>query len=867
LYIFSNAQGIRGMITNTEGQPVPYTNIYVPVLKSGTTSNHEGQFELKLPDGEWEVLFQYIGYKTYIQKFNVTNSSEDVKIIMQTQSVNIKEIKVLASGEDPAYYVMRHAIAMAPYYTNQVSEYDCKLYLKGTGIIYKIPRLFKKRLEKEGVEKDKPFVLESLNKIHFELPDNLKQEVIAMHSTGDDNDSDAMEMITTNLYNVSEYGVTSPVGRNAMKVYKFELAGVFEDQGKLINKIKVIPKNKGKGAFEGIINIVEDYWNIHSADLDFTMPMMDVTMRQLYGLVENNTWMPTSFDFEMDMAALGFGIKYNYVASFSEYSVVLNKNLDHSFQNILREKEIENTNILDSLAQAELIVKPEVKSISKNQKKIETLRKKKNLSNRDMYKLERLMDKEIKRTLPPEPIEIINPVKIGKNAINNDSVYWASFRPIPLTHIETSTFSEKDSISEVHNSPEYKDSIQNGMRKFKITDLILGRTYRYEKDSARFNSRFSISGIINLSGLTFNTVDGFYYTLPFSYNLTDTLGRRFTASTNIGYAFSRKTPSADYSVYYLYNGKKRSWVNFRGGIKAVDFKRNSALSSFENDFYTLFFEDNFQKFYENKFVNVLWGTEISNGLNIRAGFQIAKRSPLKNHSDYKFINAKNKDYTPNIPQIDHLVIGQLSESKATTAQLRLTYTPKQRYRIRNNIKYPTTGYKPTFVFYYEKGFKNIFGSDVNYDFVSASINQNLKIGFDNYLDYSVTAGGFINDKKLFAPDFKYFNVNNQAVLFTQSANRFYLLDYYKSIQSGYFLEAHTAINFKKLIFMRLPLLNRTLMRESLFGSYLTTDFKNHYFEIGYGLNNIFLIMDAAVVAGFENGKHQSTGMKLSFNLN
>ena len=61
-----SAQGIRGRITNDQGYTVPYANIYIPQLSTGTTSNMDGNYDLKLPKGTWKVLFQYIGYQTRI---------------------------------------------------------------------------------------------------------------------------------------------------------------------------------------------------------------------------------------------------------------------------------------------------------------------------------------------------------------------------------------------------------------------------------------------------------------------------------------------------------------------------------------------------------------------------------------------------------------------------------------------------------------------------------------------------------------------------------------------------------------------------------------------------------------------------------
>ena len=857
------AQGIKGTIVDKNNEAIAYANIYVPALKTGTTSNLDGNFELKLPPGEWEVLFQYIGYKSHREKFKIDSTFIETRIVFVPQNIRIKEIKVLASGEDPAYYVMRRAIAMAPYYTNQVLEYDCKLYLKGSGVVHKIPKVFKKQFEKEGVEKDKPFVMESINKIHFELPDKLDQEVIAMHVSGAENNTSPLEMITTNLYNVSDYGIVSPVGRFALKKYNFELMGVFEDQGKLINKIKVSPKVKGKGTFEGFINIVEDYWNIHSADLEFSMPFMDVQMRQIYAMVDDNTWMPTSLDFEMDISVLGIGMKYNYVASFSDYSLSLNDQLDHTFLDEINQKVTADKHVLDSIYQKEEKTTVQQIEPTKEQEKINALMQKEDLSNREMYKLEKLLDKEVKRTMPPEPLEIKERVKVKGDVTKNDSLYWAELRPIPLTQKENSSFGEKDSIMQVQSTPEYKDSIRNSMRKFKFKDVIMGRTYRYEEDSARFSSSLSVPGLISISEIEFNTVDGFKLSFPFNYSLRDTLGKRLYASTELSYAFSRQAVNANGSVYYLFNGVKRSWIRASGGKVTADFKNKYALKPMETSFYTLELEDNFQKFYEKKYVSISGGTEIFNGFQAIIGFDYTNRSPLENHSGFKMINRKNKEYTENIPEIDGLENWQLGASTSSIAHVGFTYKHKQRYRIRNNIKYPASCKFPTIGMNY----KTTIGGDASYGLLEMNLTQNLRIGFSSTLEYKLEAGKFLNNDVLFAQDFRYFNANDRLFAFANESNKFQLLDYYEATSKDYFLEGHLIGNFEKILLKRLPILNRTLIRENLFVNYLHTENMKHYAELGYGLRGIFLMIDVDFVVGFEDMKHTRTGIKISLNLN
>jgi hypothetical protein len=115
--------------------------------------------------------------------------------------------------------------------------------------------------------------------------------------------ADPMQFITANLYNTKDEGFISPLDKTAFAVYRFELESVFEDQGRMINKIKVTPKRKGKDLFRGYINIAENYWNIHSADLKLTLPMTDVHMHQLYAPVKEEVWMPVSFDFNIKFKA------------------------------------------------------------------------------------------------------------------------------------------------------------------------------------------------------------------------------------------------------------------------------------------------------------------------------------------------------------------------------------------------------------------------------------------------------------------------------------------------------------------------------------------------------------------------------------
>ena len=865
--LWGSGQGIKGRITDINFNPVAYANIYVPALKTGTTSNMEGLFELKLPSGDWNILFQYLGYKTVTKHFSIGTDLQEVSITLQPQNVQLGEITVLASGEDPAYYVMRHAIAMAPYYDKQVAEYGCRLYLKGNGIVYDVPALFRRRLKKEGIVEGKPFIMESLNKIHFELPDKLDQQVISMHSSGDDQGTDPMPMITTSLYNVSKYGIVSPVGKEALKVYRFELSGVFEDQGKQINKIKVIPKNKGqKGTFEGFINIVDGYWNIHSAYLKFNLPFIDVTMRQIYSQVDTNTWMPTSLNFDMDAHAMGFGAQYTYIASFSDYQVTLNRQLDHSFLEAQNKKEQQEATVMDSIAQSQITGTTPGSPGTKNQQKIASLMNKEDLSTREMYKLQRIMDKETERTLPPKPLAIPERVKVSRQAVNNDSAYWAANRPVPLTGQEKTAFGKKDSVVSAHETPPYQDSVRHALRKFHVKDIFAGRTYQYGEDSTRFRTDVTVPGILVSDNLMFNTVDGFNYTLPFSFSRSDTLGRKFNAESSVTWAFSRKVIYGDLSFRYRYNGIKQSWVSFSGGRRLNGFKQEEEISPFESDLYTLFFERNLQKFYEARFMKAGWGTEIRNGLNVSAEFGFSNRNPVTNHSSYKVIDVKDRDYTPNIPEIPGIREWQLEESNALTGDLKITYVPHQYYKIRKQVKYPRYSEYPEFSLLYRRGLNNLLGSDVRFDLLELTVKQQLQTGFDDYLNYRLQAGQFLNNDRIYAPDYKFFNSNDQLLAFSDPEGQFWLPDYYKLNSRQHYIHGYASFDTDKFFLKRFPLIRNTLLRENLKLNYMATESVSDYLELSYGLKGILFLIDVDVTVGFQNWEHEQTGLRIFINL-
>ncbi len=859
------SQGIRGRITTSGGETIPYASIYVPGLSTGTTSNKEGNYELKMPEGKYTILFQYLGYQTVSKEVAIGTTFQNIDISLSSQSYMIPEIEVLASGEDPAWYIMRKAIAMAPYYRQQVSKYSCKVYLKGTGLFEKIPFLLEKQMKKEGLNENQPFVMETLSKIDFELPNQLNQQVLAMRSSGQQNNTSPMGMITNNLYDAEKYGVVSPVGPTALKMYDFKLEGVFEDQGRSVAKIKVTPKASGNNVFSGFIFIAKQYWNIHSADLQLHIPMTEVRVHLVYAEVNKNTWMPVSMDFDMNFAAFGLKMKYKYVASISEYKTVLNPTLDHSFLDKIKNEQLAEQQMIRQITEGnnKASNQPKVKA---RQKRIEVLMQKTELSNHESVQLNQLIEKEIKRTSPPEPLEIKSTFHVSQKVVNNDSVYWLVHRPIPLTSGEKNSFVKKDSFIRISSTPRYQDSVRDSRRKFKVKYLIAGKSYNYSVDSIRKNEIFDTPNLINPTAFSFNTVDGLRMELPFSYYKADTTGHTLRLNSEIGYAFVRQKLDATFSYSQRFRGLKNTWLTASAGTTTQDFNRTSGMSTLTNEFYTLFLKENDKKFYRRDFIQLAVNSDLFNGLTLSETYEYSSNSALENHSAFTFIDDKTKQFSSNIPVNNALEKWQTENHQSLIGKFVLDYTPYNRYRIRDGRKVYAGSKYPTFSLGYKSSLSNFLGNDSRFDLLRLGIRHKIDYGFDNHFSYQVNAGKFLNSSHVYFEDFQHFNTQPTAFLFSSPENSFRLLPFYRFSTVNQYVEAHASYQTNRLLLKWLPLIRKSAMSEILFVNYLSTPEIKNYVETGYGFTNLFLFFSAEIVAGFENGSFRSVGLKVNLDF-
>lgn len=789
---------IKGRVTDKKGAGLPFATVYIKGTSNGTTTNDNGYYFVQLTTGSYELVYQYIGFQALTKKVNI-QATLTINVVLEPEVLKLKEIVVKANNEDPAYAIMRKAIRNRKKHLREVKKFTCDTYVKGLQRLDKAP----KRVlgMKVSVDTGVVYFSESVSKLNYKNG-KYKEQMLSSKVSGNNrgfsfNQASDME---TDLYSniignegFSERGLVSPVAFNAMLYYRFKYEGFFEENGEIINKIRLLPRRKLAPAFQGHIYIVEDSWRIHSAELSLGKGAVDfidsITIKQIYAPVgDGSVWRPLSVKYTFQFGAFGFKGKGYFICVYSNYNIV---------PNFAR----------------------------------------------------RYFNNEI--------------MTVTNDANKKDSTYWNKVRPIPLTKVEVKDYKEKDSLQVIKDSKVYKDSVDKERNKLSFGEILYGgytrrNTYRLES--------FSFQPLI--STLQYNTVEGVVTDLSLNYRkgFKDENGgnsrKYITIAPTFRYGFSNKRFQAKLRASYRFSPKTFGTVWTEGGRYVEQFSHRQSISAFVNSYYTLVNEENFLKIYEKAYAQIGYHQELLNGIYFRGSLEFSERNPLKNTTDYTWRDIGDREFSSNVPINNEIANTDFNYHQALTFNAQVRIRINQRYMTYPNRKFIMGTDYPTLWLGYRKGLA-VGDSDVDYDFLYATIGDDINLGVLGSSQYHVRAGMFLNKNKLFFMDFRHF-LGNQTALSRSDYWAFQLLDYYKFSTQDRYLEGHYEHHFNGFIMNGFPLINKLKSQLVLSAHYLWTPTSFNYLELGVGLEHIFKVLRVDFVVGLQENQQVSTGFRFGF---
>ena len=98
LTIQGNSQNlIRGRVLDAEtNAALPYVNVWVEELKRGTTTDFAGQYSFRLPDGNYQIRFTFMGYESRVLEVSITGDLRMEDITLQAANVYLDEVSIMA---------------------------------------------------------------------------------------------------------------------------------------------------------------------------------------------------------------------------------------------------------------------------------------------------------------------------------------------------------------------------------------------------------------------------------------------------------------------------------------------------------------------------------------------------------------------------------------------------------------------------------------------------------------------------------------------------------------------------------------------------------------------------------------------------
>ena len=778
---FTNAQ-IRGTITDKKGTPLSLVTVLEENTYNGTSSNDQGNYELNIKKtGKHTIVFQYLGFKT--QKITVTIDkfpfSQNVQLA--EESLSLSEV-VINQKDNPANAVIRQAIASKKENSQKTARFKADFYSRG---ILKVKDLPKKILGQKVGDLDGAvdstgtgiiYLSETISKIIFEKPDNLKELIIASKVSGDSKGfsyNTARSTIYDFYDNTLDFNskIISPIADNGFNYYRYKLEGTFQDENNLmINKIKVIAKRDAEPVFEGYIYIVEDSWAIYAVDLDIKgyrmhQDFVDVMkLKQNFSYNTNNkTWAKNTQSLEFSAGI--FGIKFN-----GKFSYVYS---NYEFEKTFAKKTFTN--------------------------------------------------------------EIVS---FENNSNKKDTLFWNKIRPIPLTIEENTDYVKKDSVRIVRNSKTYLDSIDKKGNKIKFLSPITGYSWKNssEKKSFRYDGLLNLSSFSFNTVQGWNLDSGFSVR---NWKEEEESGKSTSISTKFNYGFSddRLRFTADY--YHRFNNQNYATLTVFGGNKVNQFNPGEPIAKFINTISTLYFKDNYMKLYNKEFAGATYGQDVGNNFYLKGTLEYQQRKPLFNSTDYTFIKSADvySSNNPLLPDDDLIPAFEQHHLTKATVFARINFGNKYISRPDGKLNIRNNDY-PTLTFGYENAFASN-EKKYEYQLITSQVQYDFDAGNKGTLGINLKAGTFINGDNISFVDYKHFNGNRTHVgTSARYLNVFNLMPYYSNSTNKSYFEAHLEHNDKGYIMNKIPLFSKLQSTLVLGFHSLAVPDRKPYTEFTVGLDNL-----------------------------
>lgn len=270
---------IKGKIVDANlKSPLSFANIRVAETMLGTSSNVNGEFELKLKKGAYKIVVSFIGYYSDTINVEVDKNLNDLKFSLQQSEIVLSEVLV-KPGVNPALEIIRKAIEKKNIRNNKLNSYEVEAYTKG---LVRTTEEISAGNNSIGVglggsdttELIIAGILENHSRNYFQQPDKFKSVILARKQSA--NFPPSINTLTggrliqdfyENDVNFLGRDLPGPISDNALNYYYYYIENVLAQNDKTIYQIHIEPDNSSDPGFSGKIFITDSTFDLVKVDL------------------------------------------------------------------------------------------------------------------------------------------------------------------------------------------------------------------------------------------------------------------------------------------------------------------------------------------------------------------------------------------------------------------------------------------------------------------------------------------------------------------------------------------------------------------------------------------------------------------------
>ncbi len=291
---------VKGTITDERGVPIPSAKIYVKnAADLRTVADIDGNYEMLLYPDEYFLVVSAAGYEDREAYLTVSDGPvvKDISLF-PIQIQDIENVSVSAKKSNPGREIMLEVVKRRDSFNLWNYPHSVEAYIKATEKIDRDEEKDDRKKRRDEEENTDPNGIEdpfaeqrkaneefasNMNLIEVDLirhyggPGKVKEIRNGFEQRGEKRNH--LYYTTTvksnfnffenllHLNDLHQTPVSSPISGPGILSYKYRLEDQYEENGMLIDKIKIIARNTATTTLSGYVYVIDSLWLIQKIDL------------------------------------------------------------------------------------------------------------------------------------------------------------------------------------------------------------------------------------------------------------------------------------------------------------------------------------------------------------------------------------------------------------------------------------------------------------------------------------------------------------------------------------------------------------------------------------------------------------------------